>query len=925
MRTVAAVPELRGRATECGYLGDLVAAVRRGKSRALVLSGDAGIGKSALLGHLTGVADGVAITRAAGIESEMELAYASLHQVCAPLLNHLNDIPGPQRRALATVFGLSDGAAPDRFLVSLATLSLFAAVAEERPLLCVIDDCQWLDYNSASTLAFVARRLLAERVGIVFAARTVPDTMADLPQMVVRGVSNGEARALLDSAVPFKIDEMVRDRIVAETGGNPLALLELPNGLTPTQLAGGFGLVGQHTLSGRIEESFLRRLEDLPAKTRRLLLIAAAEPIGDPLLLWNAAERLRIRPEAADSAIASGLLSIDNRVVFRHPLARSAVYQAASAEDRRTVHLALAQATNKQNDPDRRAWHRAAASAGPDEDVAAELEQSADRARARGGLAAAAAFLQRAVALSEDPTLRTERAIAAAETSLKAGAFERALDLVTTAETGTMDGYQHSRCDLLRARVAFAAGLWSDAPPLLLRAARQLEPYDEDLSRETYLTAWGAAGLGEERAAREFLPQISQAARALPSPVADENPRDLLLDGLALLTLDGHAAAHPLLTRATQTAATMSTHDVLRWGWMIVGAYAAIWDYDGWYAAAKRNVKVVREAGELAALPVHLTYLGMATAWKGEFSDTAALVAELDSVAQATGSRFPPYALLRLRAMQGREPEASATIAHAIDQFGGDGSTAARARWASAVLFNGLGRYEEAARAAAEALDGTPNHWVFGWILPELVESAMRSGNPALARKALIRLDGTTRLCRSHFAQGIQARSEALAADGPKAEELYCEAIERLTQTPLRPELARAHLLYGEWLRRENRRLTARDQLHTAFDLFADLGMEAFADRARSELESTGEKVHRRSVESFDELTAQERQVASLARDGLSNAEIGERLFLSPRTVEWHLRNVYMKLNIRSRRELAAALASSDTHDTRVVTSTDGP
>jgi DNA-binding CsgD family transcriptional regulator len=899
---------LRGRTGECELLGDLVAAIHRGESRSLVLRGEAGIGKTALLEHLVATAANLTVVRAVGVESEMELAYSSLHQLCGPLLDRLDKLPGPQRQALEIVFGLSSGGAPDRFLVGLAVLSLFAAVAEERPLLCVVDDAQWLDQASELTLAFVARRLLAEPVGIVFGAREPGTELRHLPELEVPGVRDDDARALLTSAVRFKLDEAVRDRIVAETRGNPLALLELPRGLTAAQLAGGFGLTGTQALAGRIEESFVRRLGLLSDDGRLLLLVAAAEPVGDPLLLWRAAERLGIGPEAAEAAEAEGLLSIGGRVTFRHPLVRSALYQSATARDRRAVHLALAEATDRETDPDRRAWHLAAAAARPDEEVAAELERSAGRAQARGGLAAAAAFLRRAVALTKNPARRAVRALAAAQANQQAGEFETALGLAAEAEAGPLDEHQRALIELLRAQVSFAAGTWNDAPRLLMTAASRLEPFDPDLARETYLTAWGAASLAEDDNARDVLVDICHAVRNLPPLPDAPSPRDLMLDGFALLITEGHAVAAPTLQRAARALADIPAADVLRWGWLTAGASAAVWDHEGWFTSCRRQTQIVRDAGALAALPVHLTYLGMAIVWNGDLAGAASLVAEIDSVAAATGSRFPPYVLLRLRGLEGKEGEASAAIAGAIERFGGQGMTAVRAYWAAAVLYNGLARYEEAASAARRATLNALNHWIPTWVLPELVEATVRTGDTGLAREAFERLAKTTGPSGGDFACGMEARCRALISDGPVAEALYQEAVERLHRTRLMPEAARAHLLYGEWLRRENRRVEAREHLRTAHEMLTAIGMEAFADRARRELQATGENVRKRTAGSRDDLTAQERQIARLARDGLANPEIGARLFLSPRTVEWHLRNVYTKLGIRSRRELANAL-----------------
>ena len=603
-------PALRGRSDECGRLDGLLADVRRGEGSSLVLRGEAGIGKTALLEYLIESASGATILRAAGVESEMELGYASLHQLCAPVLDRLETVPAPQRQAIKIVFGLSAGPAPDRFFVGLAVLNLLSEVAEERPLLCVVDDAQWLDQASALTLAFVARRLVAEPVGIVFATREPGQEFQHLSELEVQGLRNGDARVLLDSAARFKLDERVRDRIIAETRGNPLALLELPRGLTALQLAGGFGLLQTDGLSGRIEETFIRRIEALSDDARRLLLVAAAEPIGDPLLLLRAAERLGIAVAAVD-AETDGLLTIAERVMFRHPLVRSAVYRSAKAQYRRVVHAALAEVTDREVDPDRRAWHLAAAAAGPDEQIAAELERSAGRAQARGGVAAAAAFLQRAAALTEEPTRHADRALAAAQASLQTGAFDAALALLARAEAIPLNEFQCAHVDLIRGHVAFASGVGSDAPTLrlLLNAARRLEPFDLRIARETYLTAWGAAVNNGHLAGRTVLPEVCRAIRALPSPRGAPRPLDLLLDGLARLTTGGRAAAIATLQRAARALIDIPVEDVLRWGWAAASASGVIWDPEGMEAIAARNVQLIRDAGALAELPHPLTSL----------------------------------------------------------------------------------------------------------------------------------------------------------------------------------------------------------------------------------------------------------------------------------------------------------------------------
>lgn len=903
---------LRGRAHECESLDDLLSTIRRGESQPLVLRGEAGVGKTALLQYLVESASDLTVIQAAGVESEMELAYSSLQQLTAPVLGRLDKIPAPQRDALRIVFGLNAGPPPDRFLVGLAALSLLSVVAERRPLLCVVDDAQWLDQASAQTLAFVARRLQADQVGLVFAARDPGEHLRPIATLDVGGLPSVDARAVLRSAVRFVLDERVRDRIIAETRGNPLALLELPRGLTATQLAGGFGLLEAQTqaLSGRIEDSFIRRLESLPGDTRRLFLVAAAEPTGDPLLLWRAATRLEIGPSAAGQESVQGLLTIGERATFRHPLVRSAVYRSATPDQRRTAHLALAQSTDAEVDPDRRAWHLAAAAPGPDEEIAEELERSAGRAQARGGLAANAAFLRRALTMTSDDSRRANRALAAAEATFQAGEFDGALGLLATAEADELDEFQSARIDLLRGHIAFASGLSTDAPPLLLKAARRLEQFDLDLARETYLMAWGATGMAGQASGVGARREIADAVQGFPPPEHEPRPLDLLLDGLALMTTGGHVAAAPTLQRAAQELTDIPVGDVLRWGWMATTASTAVFDFECLHAISVRQVQLVRDAGALAQLPLYLSQLGIALPLMGDLEATDSLISEVDSVAAAIGSPIAPYTLMKLRALQGREADAAALIAGAeqIAEVSGQGMASVWANWSAAVLYNGLARYPEAAAAARQAASEVLNPFTFMWVLPELVEAAARANDLVLARESLDRLAATTQPCGTDAALGIEARSRALLSEGSVAADLYQEGIDRLSRTPLRPELGRAHLLYGEWLREQDQRVEARRQLRTAHELLAAVGMDAFAERARTELQAAGEKVRRLTRETRDDLTVQEQQIAALAREGLSNPEIGARLFVSPRTVEWHLRNVFGKLGIRSRRQLTAAL-----------------
>jgi DNA-binding CsgD family transcriptional regulator len=908
----------RDRLHETETLERLLRDAREGRSAVLVVRGEAGVGKSALLRDAARRAAGFRVVHIAGVESEMELPFAGLHQLCVPMLEQLDALPQPQRRALCVALGLAAGDAPDRFLVALGALSLLAEVAEKQPLLCFVDDAQWLDYASRQVLGFVGRRLLAEPVAIVFAVREPSDdaSLAGLPELVLEGLDDEDARSLLATVIPGRIDERVRDRIIAETRGNPLALLELPRGLSANQLAGGFGLPALVPLWGRIEESFLRRLEEFPDDTRLLLLVAAAEPLGDPALMWRAATRLGIGVRALEPAAQAGLLDVGTRVRFRHPLVRSAVYRSASNPERENAHGALADETDPALEPDRRAWHRAQATRGPDEDVAVELERSADRAQARGGLAAAAAFLGRAADLTTDPSRRAARVLTAAQVNLQAGAFDSAHALLAAAQAGPLDELGAARVDLLHAQLAYAHDRGGEAPSLLLRAANTLESLDVRLARDTYLDAWSAALFAGSLAGAGSLREVSQAVSAAPGPAEPPLPSDLLLDGFALVFTEGRAAGAPRLQQAATAfaGADVSADEVLRWGWLATAAAVFVWDYDCCAAVATREVELARESGALEVLAVGVNVLGQAAALGGDFARATLLVAEADAVREATGTRVAPYGALVLAAFRGRESEAAKLIDATIEEAtaGGQGIAVQYAHWARSVVMNSLGRYDEALAAAAEASDDTPELFVATWALSEQIEAACRTGDSERAALALERLGKETEASDAEWALGLEARGRALVGDGDAVEPMYREAIERLGRTRLRPELARSHLLYGEWLRRENRRVAAREQLRAAHEAFATMGAEAFAERARRELLATGEKVRSRRDDTRDELTQQEQHIARLARDGLTNPEIGAQLFLSPRTVEWHLHKVFSKLGISSRRQLRSALPEGE-------------
>ena len=905
-----------GRHRECGRLDRLIEAVRAGESRVLVVHGEPGAGKSVLLDYLAGRARGCRVARVAGMQSEMELAFAGVHQLCAPMLDHVGSIPVPQRDALQIALGLAAGPPPDRFLIGLAVLSLLSEVAGEGPLVAVIDDEQWLDQASAQALGFAARRLEADPVGLVFASRKPGPGLAGLPDLDVAGLGEDDARQLLESALTSPLDTQVRDLIVGETHGNPLALLELPRGLSPAQLAGGFGLPGTAPLAGRIEESFMRQLAGLPTEPRRLLQLAAADPTGDRSLIWRAAGRLGISVQAAALAEEAGLAAFTPGVRFRHPLVRSAAYRSAAIADRQELHAALAEVTDPIVDPDRRAWHRAQAAPGPDEDVAAELEQSAGRAQARGGLAAAAAFLEHAVLLTADPARHAGRALTAARASMLAGAFDQARQLLAMADRGWAerpDEYASAQADLLRGQIAFASRASGDAAALLVTAAKRLEPFDVALARQTYLEAWAAAYFAGRSAGAGCLLDVARAARSAPAPDGEPGPLDLLLDGLAVLVTDGRAAAASLLRRTAQVYAgdEIAVGEVLRYGWLAGVAAVILWDEDRSFAIQARQLQACRAAGLLALLVIHLNSMAQTLTWRGDFPAAASLITEAAAIAAATGTRFVPLAALMLAGFRGSEAEAAQLIDSVITdaRAAGQDHGIRAAHRCSAVLHNGLGRYELAQAEALQAADEKPLLQASMLALPELIEAATRTGQRQLAADALSRLAEVTSVSRTDWSQGMYTRCRALLADGADAENWYREAIDRLSRTGSRPEAARAHLLYGEWLRRENRRTDAREQLRTAHDLFGAIGMEAFAERARRELLATGETVRRRTAGTRNQLTPQEDQITQLAQAGMSNAEIGAQLFLSTRTVEWHLRKIFIKLGISSRRQLHSALA----------------
>jgi DNA-binding CsgD family transcriptional regulator len=927
MSSEGQVRTLHGRSTECDILRGLISTVRGGSSQVTVLRGEAGVGKTALLRFVTDLASAFRCIQVAGVESDMELAYAGLQQLCAPLMGHLDELPPPQREALWVAFGRGVGPTPDRFLVGLAVLSLLSAAAGERPLLCVIDDAQWLDQVSVQTLGFVARRLMAEPVALVFAVRdTGAEVLTGLPELPVKGLPDTDARELLESVMVGGIDPGVRDRLVAETRGNPLALLEVPRTVSTAELAGGFWNIGAQNSPGRIEESFVRRITALPEPTRLLLLAAAAEPVGDSALFLRAAARLGIAVDALAPAEAAGVIEFGTRMRFYHPLMRSAAYRAADLSDRRTVHGALAEATDPEADPDRRAWHRANATAGTDDAVAAELEKSAGRAQLRGGIAAAATFLQRATVLTADPVLRGTRALAAAQAKRDAAAPAAAHELLGVAEHAPLSELNRARAARLRAQMEFVssrageagAAPVGDTAPALLAAAGQLEHLDDFAARECYLESFAALMFAGRSGPPEALEQAAAAARSAVAR-SPESPRavDLLLAGMVeRLTGGVGAGCEPLRVAlaAMRELAQVDETAVRRWlvpAFPILQESAAyeLWDDTAVHQLSAAVVRQARTAGVLAGLPQALGYQAGDHLLAGEFDAAATLVEEAVSITEATGSVGPvPYHALLLAAWRGVAAEATVRIEAAIAEGSarGEGRLLGLTGYAGAVLYNGLGRFEEAAACARDACR-YPDLGFYGWCLFELAEAAAKIGDNVAAAEAVRRLDERAGASGSDWGLGTLAGARALLADGDRADALFSEALERLARTRVLVHLARTRLNYGEWLRAANRRADARRELTQAHEMFTRMGAQAFAERARRELLAAGEKVRKQPVGTGDALTTQEAQIARLVADGLTNPEIGAQLFLSAHTVEWHLRKVFVKLGINSRRQLRAS------------------
>jgi DNA-binding CsgD family transcriptional regulator len=895
----------------------LLKAVTDGYSGSLVLRGEPGIGKTALLDYAIDQASGMQVARLAAAESEMEAGFAALHQLLIPFLPGMDMLPAPQREALRSAFGMTmtEAGAPDRFLVGLGTLTLLAGLASQQPLLVAVDDGQWLDQASADVLAFVARRVHAASIALLFAVREPAGRQLPLDglnELRLTGLSERAARDLLATVIDCPLDDDLAAWLIAGANGNPLALMELPDELRDGRLAGRLRLPEQFPVGTLLRQRFLRQVNALPADTRTLLLLAAADPSGDPELLWRTAATLGLTPDAAATAEAERLLTVLPRVSFRHPLIRSAVYYGASASQRRQAHQALAATSDPELDPDRRAWHLAEAASGPDEWVAAELERSAGRATQRSGYVATAAFLARAAEMTPDRGRRAARRLAAAQADLAAGNPAQALTLLERAAPALGSPLERAMARRLYGGLRVALGRGHGTVPFLLESARTLLSLDSRLGRDTLLEAMEAAIFFQRNGGTQDAAEVGRTA--VPAPAdGSQAAADLLLDGLAVRFTDGYQAAVPYLRRAIK--ALRASTDV-RWFGLGCLVAADLWDLSAWRVLASHWTALARQRGALTDLQVAMSLLAGAEQVLGRLDACQALIAEAAEIAGATGNPgligtdTRGYDLLA--ALHGQEAETRERVAARerewLQRGGGGGDMGT---YALTILEIGLGRHH-AALPHALRIYHDDLLYVGAVALPEVVEAAARSGEHEVAAAALARLTQRARASGTPWALGLLARSEALMAADGDAEQRYRDALGHLGESLAMPDLARAHLLYGEWLRHRRRRAEARQELRTAYDMFSSMELAAFARRAQVGLNALGE--HRQGPGSATRvpLTAQEERIARLVAEGASNSQAGAELFLSPNTIDYHLRKVFRKLDITSRTQLVRALRDAD-------------
>lgn len=907
--------QLLGRSGELATIDALLETVRGGMSGAVVIRGEAGIGKTALLEHAINTASDFRVVRALGIESETNVGFAALHQLLVPFLPRIARLPPPQRNSLGVAFGLALGPTPERFQVGLAALTLLAVAAEGQPLLCIVDDAQWLDLESAEVLGFVARRLQAEGVAMLFAVREPPErpvNFGGIAEIRLGPLAPQDARELLAVVNPNELDDADAQRLLEETEGNPLAILELTAEPVRTWLGRPHEISEPLPVGERLQQHFLRRSNDLSTESQTFLRLASAESSMDPLVLWRAARNLGLDKEAVVEAEAKQLIALGPPLSFRHPLIRSAIYYAMPPPERRRIHAALADATDRRFEPDRRAGHRALATVEPDESVAAELAEQAERAQQRGAYAAWAMFASRAADLSPDPVVRATRLLVAARAWMAAGSLDRAQTALNDAGPALSDPYQRALAQALEGAVRFATGQSADALDFLLQAGRAMAALDAPRARRILLSALEAAAFSRPSATGPVMKAIAKEALARePSVEMSGTAGDLMLRGYATVITSGYRVGGPILQEAIAATLRQGPDPEALHNLATLAAYS-LFDDTSAAALAGDWVGVCRERAALTALPLALQLLAVAELYSGRLEEADVLTVQSLQTAEATGNHgflgVASRGAVFFMAWRGDEAQARELAAQHVAeaQAHGEPYWANFSGFSLSVLELALGRYHAALEAALPTFKDDPP-WSGAWVAPNLIEAAARVGAKGIAEEALKRLSDRAEAGGTPLGLGLLARCRAILADAAEAEALYREAIDRLAGSPTRPELARTHLLYGEWLRRQNRRRDARGQLRTAFEMFSGMGTRAFAARARGELLATGERVRRRTNETQDQLSPQELQVARLAARGVRNQQIASELFISERTVEYHLGKVFRKLDLSSRTQLAHA------------------
>ena len=919
---------LIGRSAEQAALGRLVDSLAHGLSAALVLRGDAGVGKTALLAQLPHIAPDVDFTWLSGVESETSLGFAGLHRLLIPHLHRMQEVPPVQRSALASALGLTEAKPTNVFLVGQAVLTMLADAAQARPLVCVIDDAQWLDQESVEVLAFVARRLFAEQLGVVFSVREPPrnQQFEGIAELSISGLETEEAAAMLATITSQRVDPKVAEHVAQMVAGNPMAVGEVGRQLADARLTPDLLLNGPLPLGRRLEEHFRTQVQDLPASCRAVLLLAATHTSTDTAVLRRAAALDGLDLEAAAPAQTNSLIERGADIRFRHPLIRAAVYAAASPAERRHAHKTLAAVIDKTTDRDQHAWHLAAATLLPNENVAAELEGCAVIARSRGGYSDEASFLARAAALSPDSSRAASRYLDSATAALNSGAPHRATELLNLATPHLREPFARVHAQLIHVDIIINSGLepYTALTSKRLEAARALITSDSALARQTLLEAIRSGILCGSYSSDTTLEQLGRTALDLwPALDGAHSVDDFLLQGLATAITDRFTEAAPALRRAvgmldqivSGTELESSTRLMIFDTRVYLGHYAAICIFDD-----RRLIRLLRDAvdsqrerGILHSLVIGLHILAIHESVMGNISSAVAHKEEAHAVAKAlgyTGQRMSatlPNA--QLLAWQGRDHEVL-EVTTSMFAFAGYlqvGELKRAARHALIVMHIGRGDYEQAFATGMQGLADNYTHLEVE-SLPSIIEAALRTGRQDVADDVLSKLRTIALASGTNWALGLLTRCSALAAAHKiEAEALYRESIAYLDETIVLTDQARAHLAYGEWLRRQQRYIEARTELRIAYDMFFSMGAPAFAERARVELAAAGAKIKKAKIGTLSTLTPQETQVVELAATGATNQEIATRLFLSTHTVAYHLTKAFRKLGVSSRRELIMA------------------